>query len=208
VWVTSPLLLEPIKPPPETLTANGWPQAGPVGEQLLISPQLVPAEKAGGLGHLNLGWLKPVQAELTKEQRDALDAAVRCGAGTALNTVLNRLVIAPDRLIAPIVNSNLEVRTSVSIDPHTGAAEDGALFTYEALPRGSWLTFEVVYSDPDLFRPAPPPPGGQNSGTAEWITRDQVQCLVRSALKYFQYFGVGGMNTRGFGRLAIWEKGQ
>ena len=48
-----------------------------------------------------------------------------------------RLVLVDDGLFCQIVNSNLEVRTSVSIDPITGAAKEGALFTYEALPRAS-----------------------------------------------------------------------
>jgi len=45
------------------------------------------------------------------------------------------------------VNSNLEVRTSVSINPETGAAEEGALFTYEAIPRATVLWLDVVVSD-------------------------------------------------------------
>jgi CRISPR-associated protein Cmr4 len=46
-----------------------------------------------------------------------------------------------------VVNSNLEVRTSVSIDPKTGAAEKGALFTYEAIPRAAFLWLDVVVDD-------------------------------------------------------------
>lgn len=47
------------------------------------------------------------------------------------------ICIVPDNLIAQIINSNLEVRTSVSIDPLTGAAKDKALFTSEAIPRAT-----------------------------------------------------------------------
>ncbi|WP_421658971.1 RAMP superfamily CRISPR-associated protein [Leptothermofonsia sp. ETS-13] len=48
--------------------------------------------------------------------------------------VIKRIVLVKDSLFSHIVNSNLEVRTSVAISPETGAAEEGALFTYEALP--------------------------------------------------------------------------
>ena len=51
--------------------------------------------------------------------------------------ISGNLVIVPDSLISQIINSNLEVRTSVSIDPLTGAAKKGALFTSEAIPRGT-----------------------------------------------------------------------
>jgi CRISPR-associated protein Cmr4 len=196
VWVTSPLLLEPIKPPSCILSEGDWPGDTPLKE-LLVSPDLIPAAPSGQQRNLNLGWLKlPVQGELSEKQMKALRTAGQGEAETALNTVLKRLVIVPDGLLAQIVNSNLEVRTSVSIDPRTGAAEEGALFTYEALPRGSWLTFEIVYSDPELFEKV--------KGK---ITPGQVQTVVKGALEYFEYFGVGGMNTRGFGRLKIWTGG-
>jgi len=204
VWVTSPLLLEPVEPPPGNHPEGNWPREEALEGKLLVSPGLV--TRGGKVRDLNLGWLKlPVQAELTEGQRAALAAAVRCAAEAALSAVLDRLVIVPDRLIAQIVNSNLEVRTSVSINPYTGAAEEGALFTYEALPRGSWLTFEVVYSDPELFWPATRPQENNGPNGKKWITREQAQGVVWGALEYFAYFGVGGLNTRGFGRLKVWQ---
>jgi CRISPR-associated protein Cmr4 len=50
-----------------------------------------------------------------------------------------------------LVNDNMEVRTLVSIDPETGAAKDTALFTYEAIPRGALLWFEVIYTNPATY---------------------------------------------------------
>ena len=50
-----------------------------------------------------------------------------------------------------IVNSNLETRTSVSINPITGAAESGALFTFEALPRGTVFIMDVTYENPKNY---------------------------------------------------------
>ncbi|MCX8071759.1 MAG: hypothetical protein N3C12_04835 [Candidatus Binatia bacterium] len=43
--------------------------------------------------------------------------------------IAQRFVIVSDKLFSHILNSNLEVRTSVSIDPETGAAEEGARFS-------------------------------------------------------------------------------
>ena len=61
--------------------------------------------------------------------------------------VKKRIVLVSDKFFSQIVNSNLEVRTSVSINPETGAAEDGALFTYEAIPRATFLWFDVIVDD-------------------------------------------------------------
>ena len=61
--------------------------------------------------------------------------------------IRNRVVLVSDGLFSQIVNSNLEVRTSVAINPETGAAEEGALFTYEAIPRATVLWMDVVVSD-------------------------------------------------------------
>ncbi|MFN3528040.1 MAG: type III-B CRISPR module RAMP protein Cmr4, partial [Candidatus Altarchaeaceae archaeon] len=55
-----------------------------------------------------------------------------------------RIVLVSDKLFSQIVNSNLEVRTSVAIDPTTGAAEEGALYTYEAIPRATMFWFNLV----------------------------------------------------------------
>ena len=61
--------------------------------------------------------------------------------------VRKRIVLVSDKVFSQVVNSNLEVRTSVSIDPETGAAKKGALFTYEAIPRAAFLWTDVVVDD-------------------------------------------------------------
>ena len=95
-----------------------------------------------------------------------------------------------------MVNSNLEVRTSVAIDPERGAAEDKALFTYEALPRATFLTAEVVLDDYRAKFPT-----DQNKAKAlGWGSPLDV---VAAGLRMIEWLGVGGMGTRGFGRLAI-----
>jgi len=97
---------------------------------------------------LNLGWLMidaPAQVQITVQsqtstQQDNTWASLP-------EPIRNRVVLVSDKLFSQIVNSNLEVRTSVSINPETGAAEERALFTYEAIPRATVLWMDVVVSD-------------------------------------------------------------
>jgi len=132
----------------------------------------------GNEGYLNLGWLN---LEVGGQIEIDLDL-------NNLNLQKEDIVIVSDNLISQIINSNLEVRTSVSIDPITGAAKEGALFTSEAIPRGTFFYGEIrgfkrVDNDlPDLG-------------------------LVFNALNdtkdFYETLGIGGMTTRGFGRLKI-----
>lgn len=97
---------------------------------------------------LNLGWLMlPIKAlSCMQKVKNALE---RYGVP---NDVLKGLIVVPDKLFSHVVNSNLEVRTSVAINPETGAAEDSALFTYEALPRGTVLLWDVTCKNPQYFK--------------------------------------------------------
>ncbi|EKQ67320.1 CRISPR-associated protein, Cmr4 family [Leptolyngbyaceae cyanobacterium JSC-12] len=111
---------------------------------------------------------------------------------------INKIVLVKDALFSQIVNSNLEVRTSVAIDPETGAAEDGALFTYEAIPRATFLTAEVVLDDYRQEFPVHTTktlPGGDS-----W--NDSLD-VVKAGFRMIEWLGVGGMGTRGFGRMAM-----
>lgn len=109
----------------------------------------------------------------------------------ALEEALKRTVIVHDTLFGELVNSGLEVRTSVAINPKTGAAEDKALFTYEALPRSTFLTFEVIVDEYSEDRPQT-----RNDG----LPSDPAG-VVKQGLDLLEYLGVGGMSTRGFGRI-------
>ncbi|HEC35023.1 MAG TPA: type III-B CRISPR module RAMP protein Cmr4 [Anaerolineae bacterium] len=118
--------------------------------------------------------------------------------------VAGRMVLVEDSLFSQIVNSNLEVRTSVSIDPLTGAAKEGHLFTYEALPRASWLWCDVVEDD---YRPHKFP---AEDGKAQELGHTRPLDVVRSGLALAEHLGIGGMGTRGFGRIkpmVDWEVG-
>ncbi|MHA2645361.1 MAG: RAMP superfamily CRISPR-associated protein, partial [bacterium JZ-2024 1] len=119
------------------------------------------------------------------------------------NYICDRLAILPDHLFVHIVNSNLEVRTSVSINPETGAAEEGALFSYEALPRTTVLMWEVITKNPKHFKV-----GGRDvdvtlNGNQKLDSPDKVAEITKKAHPYLEHLGIGGMGTRGMGRLKV-----
>ncbi len=183
VWITCPMVLkdagisgflEPDK--------NGFVAAKEL-ENILPSEGKNNSKKDDKTSNkiLNFGWL------LLKGKCGEINLTI----DKIPQEILKRVVIVPDDLFATIVNSNLEVRTSVSIDPATGAAEEGALFTYEAIPRGTVLWFEVTYQNPKCF--------GMDAWNIEIVRK-----TVEDGLKYFEFLGIGGMGSRGFGRVRIY----
>lgn len=161
--------------------------------------------------HLNLGWLM-----LGKAPGDAFrwPEAIK----GVPNEIKDRAVLISDKLLGQVVNSNLEVRTSVSIDPETGAAAEGALFTYEAIPRATLLWLDVVQ---DNYRNSFPvidkkcrietvEENGKkkkrytpNAGDSLGETWQEPLDVVRAGLKLAEHLGIGGMGTRGFGRVRL-----
>jgi len=149
---------------------------------------------------LNLGWLMlEVADQVTVTAPDEWKDVERWKA------VQNRIALVSESLFSHIVNSNLEVRTSVAIDPERGAAEDKALFTYEAIPRTTFLIMDVVLDDYRESFPSEkcgngktdkgnPLPGGAWEGALD---------VVKAGLRMMEWLGVGGMGTRGFGRIAV-----
>lgn len=187
-----------------------------------IKDQVVNNEKAkmaSGLtnDHLNLGWL------MVEKEDGTLNLPLE---GFKIpDTVKKRIVLVSDKFFSQIVNSNLEVRTSVSINPETGAAEEGALFTYEAIPRAAFLWFDLVvddYRDGNLWK---------NKGIVSkaykeekenseiiWHDNDNMGGLlypnsnksweepshvITAGLEWAEHLGIGGMGTRGFGRIRL-----
>lgn len=150
---------------------------------------------------LNLGWLMVnIAGRVTVTAPDKWKDEERWKA------VAGHIVLMQEALFSQVVNSNLEVRTSVAIDPERGAAENNALFTYEALPRATFLTVEVVLDD---YRDAWPlsqetwdqtAKGNVLPGSGTWSGPLEV---VKAGLRMIEWLGVGGMGTRGFGRMAI-----
>jgi len=125
----------------------------------------------------------------------------------------NKIVLISQKLFSQVVNSNLEVRTSVAINPETGAAEDGALFTYEALPRAAWLWYDAIEDDYKQNFPETEKQFKDNSeNNGELLSEKWTRPLdvVKTGLKLIEYLGIGGMGTRGFGRMKLicdWEVG-
>lgn len=187
VWVTSPGALR-----------NAGIDPGHMGSG---SDDHLLYRKNGQGKKLNLGWLLLDGAQSGHE----LDGAFRKLDGALRNLgiedyIIDRIALVSDKLFSHVVNSNLEVRTSVSIDPTTGAAQEGALFTYEALPRGTVLYWEVTCRHPGHFRI------GKNTEVRAVKTPDQVYQAVSQGFPYLAALGIGGMGTRGMGRLRVLKK--
>ena len=169
VWVTCPEMLKALE-----IT-----ETEPSDEQVRV------ANGVKHSGKLNLGWLM-LEVEGNAFSLDGKLSAIP-------DDIKNRAVLVSNKMFGHIVNDNLEVRTSVSIDPQTGAAAEGALFTYEALPRACVLYFEVVINDPMFYQI-----NGQQP-----LNKQQVIDTVQQGLALLEFLGVGGMNTRGMGRLRV-----
>jgi CRISPR-associated protein Cmr4 len=138
-------------------------------------------------GKLNLGWILLEVAKSPFELDGNLTAIPE--------DIKQRAVLVSDKLFAHIVNDNLEVRTSVSIDPQTGAAAEKALFTYEALPRASVVYLDIVVNHPRFYRIGDKIPLDGDMA--------KIQATVQKGLSLFEMLGIGGMNTRGMGRMQM-----
>lgn len=140
-------------------------------------------------GWLNLGWLNlPYKAAMKKISF------------TPVNNLFNinekDVCIVPDNLISQIINSNLEVRTSVAIDPITGAAKEGALFTSEAIPRATVFYGSIRINDKNMLN-------GLDAKTNDLPSVEQFKSALKSTACFYETLGIGGMTTRGFGRLKV-----
>jgi len=138
---------------------------------------------------VNLGWLMFSPNSIPRNDKNIKEELKNLG---IMDYLLQNFVIISDKLFTHVINSNLEVRTSVSINPATGAAEDGALFTYEALPRGTILYWEVTAKNPKHF-----------TGVQAVTTSGAVHETVNKANDYLEALGIGGNNTRGMGRIRV-----
>lgn len=176
VWVTSP----------GALRLAGIDQ----GIDHVIKDENLVYRKNGTGKSLNLGWLQLEVGQLGTVLDGKLDAIP--------TYIQDRIAVVSDKLFSHVVNSNLEVRTSVAIDASTGAAKEGALFTYEALPRSSVLCWDVVCKYPGHFRIG-------NQQIRAVASPDDVHNVVMKAHPYLAALGIGGMGTRGMGRLEVLE---
>ena len=141
---------------------------------------------------LNFGWLMMASEGV---------ASLGTNFAEVPQTIKDRLFLVSDKLFSRIVNDNLEIRTSVAIDPATGAVESGALFTYEAIPRTTIMWFDVIYNKPEYFMI-----DGKiiMKNHIEKTDVNWIQENVEKGLGYIESLGIGGMNTRGMGRTRVY----
>lgn len=170
VWVTSPGVL-----------AEHGVHSDVSENKVKVSPGMENERK------LNLGWLM-LEVEGTFELPENKFQFPELG------EVRNKAVLISDKLFSQVVNSSLEVRTSVAISPETGAAEERALFTYEAIPRATILWFTVTLSNPEYYL---------IDDQAIPLKLEELLEKVKEGLKFIQYLGMGGMGTRGMGRVKV-----
>ncbi|MBW2096985.1 MAG: type III-B CRISPR module RAMP protein Cmr4 [Deltaproteobacteria bacterium] len=158
--------------------------AGECGENVLpAEPQdenkVIVLKGMAKINPVNLGWLlletEPIK---NKEEKKQLIQAL---------SFVGRLIMVSDKLFHHLVNDHLEVRTSVEIEDETGAAKGGALFTYEAIPRGTVLGFEVAID----FR------------RGDGVSGEDIENLLGKVFGGLKILGIGGMGTRGFGRIEV-----
>lgn len=199
VWVTCPSILREF----------GVTIPDP-GDKVLLPNALSTQE------HLNLGWLMLAKASDPFNWPESEVNGVP-------EEIKGHIVLVSDKLFSQIVNSNLEVRTSVSIDPETGAAADKALFTYEAIPRATILWLDVIeddfsgrfpITDKKCLTTIEDKDGAKkktyehNAGDTLIEPWNKPLDVVKSGLKLAEMLGIGGMGTRGFGRVRLLNGGR
>lgn len=173
------------------------------GPKWIASPSSLECEGASGIDDgtayvatncdrpLNLGWLLLSTDMIPEAVQGAIDELKNVP-----EHIRSNVVVVSDKLFGHLVNSNLEVRTSVSIDPATGAAEDGALFTYEAIPRGTVLAWDVTCRNPSHFK-------ADGKDVSVVTSAVGVFQKISKAHDLLAQLGIGGMGTRGMGRLRV-----
>lgn len=182
-WITCPMALR------QTSIAE-FSELGDLPEQQVFYRKANGTESQPSL---NLGWLLlPVKTDWPPLS----EIAQKIEALGIPGYIISRLGVVSDKLFIHIVNSNLEVRTSVAIDPATGAAEERALFTYEALPRETVLFWELTCRNPKHFK--------INQDDVKAVdSPEKVRDVVSDANSYLEHLGIGGMGSRGMGRLRV-----
>ena len=222
IWVTSPMTLAAAGVFTDNIKSEDWLRLNPdlsvqadgdsaKREEYFFTHSPVTRDR------VNLGWLYLPRKKDIKlaggdipgpEDWKIRDSRVETGISINKN-ILDRLLIISDTLFSTVVNDNLEVRTSVAIDPNTGAAEEGALFTYEAIPRGTVLWFDITFNNPKYFHvpKAESNEKGEDRDQAgrQKLGMEDIRSAVEGGLGLMEYLGIGGMGTRGMGRLRLLE---
>jgi CRISPR-associated protein Cmr4 len=179
LWITSPLALEGV----------GLNEKFSVPNNCFHTLGNIKTKDA-----LNFGWLL-LKKEEGKGEIDKIKNIDKIPP-----EIKNNSILIPNNLYSIIINNNLEVRTSVNIDPATGTAEDKSLYTYEAIPRGTIFKFDVLYNSGNNFKIGEEELKDDNN---QKISSSWIKDKVEFGLKLFSTLGVGGLTSKGFGRLKI-----
>ena len=150
-----------------------------IKEKLKDETRLLVQKTGNHPNRMNLGWL------LLDTQKDDIPLPPLLAQRSELWHVKQNLVLAHANLFPSLVNANLETRTSVSLDFETGAAAENLLFTYEAVPRGALYRATIDFDDQRF---------------PEYCD-ETAFALISRALELACQLGLGGMTTRGFGRM-------
>jgi CRISPR-associated protein Cmr4 len=194
LWVTSPGTLQAAG----VNTGTDWLEL----DQALRGADhevALPEGLASSLKRVNLGWIYLKTHDKRHKATEWTWPDHRLDALPILKPMLGRAAIVDDQLFPIIVEDQLEVRTTVSIDPETGAAAEGALFTTEALPRASFLYFDVTVMNPRYFT------NPSDRAKLDNLTAGQLHGSTKKGLGLIEYLGLGGSNTRGMGRIRVEE---
>ena len=103
--------------------------------------------------------------------------------------IIKHCVLLDETSFYRLVETCLERRTCNRVDQDTGTVADGALFSYEALPRASLLSSRIHAGNPFT---------GNIDGN--YASPFAVCELAREG---FARMGIGGMQTRGLGSLLV-----
>lgn len=165
-----------------------------IGETYLLPEGSAVISPLDNNGKLNLGWI-------LLEKGEGICPSVEQIKTVGINEkYAGWFLVISEWLFSHLVNDNMEIRTSVVIDPETGAASSKGLFTYEAVARGAFFVFQLIEND---YKDAWP--------NVEWKDKEGAADKPQSAMEMVEQYafdgiaavGLGGMTTRGFGRLRI-----
>lgn len=148
-------------------------------------------KELGGRNDLNFGWILLERGEFKTDADPFEHLTKKCAVPEAC---AERMILVSEFVFSNLVNSNMEIRTSVVIDPETGAAKTGGLFTYEAVVKGSIFVAGITENDyADIW------------AKVQWNEpfSSALDMLEKKAFGGIRAVGLGGMTTRGFGRLEI-----
>lgn len=130
--------------------------------------------------------IAPFNEEQLKAKFKFLDGAFT----GPFQSAVNRLVVCPSAVFPFLVDTGMEVRTSVTIDPETGAARPKKLFTLEAVPAGA-----IFRTNLDFL-------GGKRPVALATFSAEQIlEEIEAKGFPYLAFSGMGGNVTRGFGRV-------